>query len=90
MTSELFVVQALQSSPCSCDVPQWIQTALWERHGVRTLRRTLEQIADDSVASLTADGSLTVDGATLLALCTTRAVILQHGSSPVMIIVAHR
>jgi hypothetical protein len=41
---------------------QWIQTALWERHRVRTLRRTLEQIADDSVASLAADGSLAVDG----------------------------
>lgn len=41
---------------------QWIQTALWERHRVRTLRRTLEQIADDSVASLADDGSLTVSG----------------------------
>jgi hypothetical protein len=29
---------------------------------VRTLRRTLEQIADDSVASLADDGSLTVSG----------------------------
>ncbi len=41
---------------------QWIQTALWERHRVRTLRRTLEQIADNSVASLADDGSLTVSG----------------------------
>ena len=29
---------------------------------MRTLRRTLEQIADDSVASLADDGSLTVSG----------------------------
>lgn len=23
---------------------QWLQTRLWERHGVRTLRRTLAQV----------------------------------------------
>lgn len=50
----------LTTAPCS--VLQWIQTALWERHRVRTLRRTLEQVANNSVASLAADGSLTVDG----------------------------
>ncbi len=44
---------------------QWVQTALWERHRVRTLRRTLEQVADDACASLADDGSLTVDGVAL-------------------------
>jgi glutathione synthase len=55
---------------------QWIQTALWERHRVRTLRRTLEQIADDSVASLADDGSLTVSGVRI------GAVYLRAGYSP--------
>ncbi|KAI7842580.1 hypothetical protein COHA_003684 [Chlorella ohadii] len=39
---------------------QWLQTRLWERHGVRTLRRTLAQIAAEG--QLGADGRLTIGG----------------------------
>ncbi|KAJ9512241.1 hypothetical protein QJQ45_012796 [Haematococcus lacustris] len=34
----------------------WLQTALWERHGLRTLRRTLAQLA--TATSLAPDGTL--------------------------------
>jgi len=42
---------------------QWLQTTLWERHRVRTVRRTLEEIASDSCVQLSPeDGTLHVDG----------------------------
>ena len=43
---------------------QWIQTALWERHRIRTLRRTLADFAPGGSAQLdSVTGDLTVDGA---------------------------
>lgn len=41
---------------------RWLQTALWERHGVRTLRRSLQEVASDCCARLSPDGALHVDG----------------------------
>ncbi|KAK9799355.1 hypothetical protein WJX73_010807, partial [Symbiochloris irregularis] len=40
---------------------QWIQLALWERHGIRTLRRSLSQIRQHAQLD-DASGRLTVDG----------------------------
>ena len=40
---------------------QWLQTALWERSKVRTLRRTLHQIHEQGSVD-EASGQLTVDG----------------------------
>lgn len=41
---------------------QLLQIALWQRQGVRTLRRSFTQLADDSCAVVAADGALYVDG----------------------------
>lgn len=42
---------------------QWIQSTLWERHGIRTLRRTLADFGPAGSAHLDeATGDLTVDG----------------------------
>lgn len=35
---------------------QWLQTRLWERHGVRTLRRTLAQVSGGSSSSYRVPG----------------------------------
>ncbi len=40
---------------------QWVATALWERHGIRTLRRSLAELAGG--AELGAGGDLRVGGA---------------------------
>lgn len=43
---------------------QWIQSTLWERHGIRTLRRTLADFGPAGTAHLDeTTGDLTVDGA---------------------------
>lgn len=39
---------------------QWLQTRLWERHGVRTLRRTLAQLVEEG--QVDAQGRLSVGG----------------------------
>ena len=38
---------------------QWLQTALWERHKVRTIRRTLAEVA--ACARLDSDGNLCME-----------------------------
>ncbi len=48
------------SAVLSCAL-QWLQTALWERSKVRTLRRTLHQIHEQGSVD-EANGQLTVDG----------------------------
>lgn len=39
---------------------QWVSTALWERHKIRTLRHSLAEVA--SGAELGAEGELTISG----------------------------
>lgn len=41
---------------------QWLQFQLWDRYGVRTIRKTLREIRDESVVSETGDGDLRLDG----------------------------
>jgi len=41
-------------------VLQWLQTALWEGHKVRTIRRTLSEVATS--AKLDAQGGLSLGG----------------------------
>ena len=47
--------------PCCLAALQWLQTALWERSKVQTLRRTLQQIHEQGSMD-GASGQLTVDG----------------------------
>ena len=49
---------------------QWLQYAIWERHKVRTVRRTLAQIAEQG--SLDSSGNLSIDGQHI-AVCYYRA-----------------
>lgn len=53
----------------SC-LPQWLQYAIWEQHKVRTVRRTLAQIAEQG--SLDSSGNLSIDGQRI-AVCYYRA-----------------
>ena len=63
------LVLVLNSCPGFCDLlvrvrragcwVQWLQTALWERHKVRTIRRTLAEVA--ASARLDADGNLCME-----------------------------
>ena len=54
--------------------PQWVATALWERHCVRTLRRSLAEVADG--ARLGDGGALSIGGARI------SAVYFRAGYSP--------
>ena len=46
-----------------CPLVQWIQSTLWERHSIRTLRRTLADFGPTGSAHLDpATGDLTIDG----------------------------
>ena len=53
---------------------QWIQNALWERHGVRVLRRGLAQVAAE--AELGPSGVLTLSG------CPVAVAYFRAGYSP--------
>lgn len=39
---------------------QWLQTALWERHKIQTVRRTLAQL--DQEAKISSSGQLSIQG----------------------------
>ncbi|PSC71148.1 glutathione synthetase [Micractinium conductrix] len=54
------VVMVVQPGERNAYDQQWLQTRLWERHGVRTLRRTLAQIAAEG--RLGGDGALQLGG----------------------------
>lgn len=55
------VVMVVQPNERNAYDQQWIQQALWSRHGLRTLRRTLAQVETEGV--LHPDGSLTLGAA---------------------------
>ncbi|KAL4424506.1 hypothetical protein ABPG77_006815 [Micractinium sp. CCAP 211/92] len=59
-TGEAVMVMVVQPGERNAYDQQWLQTRLWERHGVRTLRRNLAQLAAEG--RLGPDGSLTVGG----------------------------
>ncbi|CAL5223694.1 g6247 [Coccomyxa viridis] len=63
----LFIVQPDEKN--SYD-QQWLQYAIWEQHKVRTVRRTLAQIAEQG--SLDSSGNLSIDGQRI-AVCYYRA-----------------
>eukprot|EP00197_Chlamydomonas_leiostraca_P013601 CAMPEP_0202858398 /NCGR_PEP_ID=MMETSP1391-20130828/955_1 /ASSEMBLY_ACC=CAM_ASM_000867 /TAXON_ID=1034604 /ORGANISM="Chlamydomonas leiostraca, Strain SAG 11-49" /LENGTH=492 /DNA_ID=CAMNT_0049537319 /DNA_START=188 /DNA_END=1666 /DNA_ORIENTATION=- len=52
------VVMVVQPGERNAYDQQWLQLQLWERHGLRTLRRTLGQIA--AAGRLSEDGTLTL------------------------------
>ena len=63
--SPAVVVMVVQPGERNLYDQQWVQLGLWERHGVRTLRRTLAQLAAQAaLAERRGDGAraLTVDG----------------------------
>ena len=65
-----------QCRPARCGgrLLQWLQSALWERHRVRTLRRTLAQVAQRG--SLGARRQLSIDG------CAIAVAYFRAGYSP--------
>lgn len=54
------VVMVVQPGERNAYDQQWLQLQLWEQHGVRTLRCTLREIADE--AQLGAGGAMTIRG----------------------------
>ncbi len=70
-------------SPSLPPPPQWIQLQLWERHGVRTLRRTMAQLA--AVGQLDAQGTLSVP----LSMAGPDALAAEPGSPRVPVSVAY-
>ena len=61
---------ALAACEAACLLLQWLQYAIWERHKVRTVRRTLGQLAEQG--SLDSSGNLSVQGQPI-AVCYYRA-----------------
>lgn len=55
------VVMVVQPGERNAFDQQWLQLRLWQRHGVRTLRRSLREVADRAALD-DATGALTIDG----------------------------